>query len=70
MEIEMLEWIYDVRLKHLLEDYIQQGSTEDTPFTRASSNKLVRNPSVMIAMQAPEILEQGHVFCSKELYAS
>lgn len=39
----MLEWIYDVRLKHLLEDYIQQGSTEDTPFTRASSNRLVRD---------------------------
>lgn len=40
VEIVMLEWIYYVRLKCLLEDYIQR---EPRGHTKASSNKLVRD---------------------------
>lgn len=66
--------------QRLLGDYAQQEGPEDTPFTKAIRNELVKvgtsitkcsvmtNPSVRIAVY-PGTLEHWNAFCSRELNA-
>lgn len=47
----MLEWIYYIRSKDLLGDYAQQEGPEDTPFTKAIRNELVKGEPVSLNVQ-------------------
>lgn len=47
----MLEWIYYVRSKGLLEDYAQRQGPEGTPLTKATRNELMRRESASLNVQ-------------------
>ena len=52
----MLEWIYYIRSKDLLGDYAQQEGPEDTPFTKAIRNELVKGKDVCQAHKVRDFM--------------
>lgn len=43
----MLEWIYSVKQENIPVHYVSQSHPEDTPFTKAVGNELMRRVSIM-----------------------